>query len=50
MELIPDQRSSKATAILLLVIALILVYLLLFHWFVLRHREYAEEIGGLREQ
>ena len=50
MELIPDQRNSKATAILLLVIALILVYLLLFHWFVLRHREYAEEIGGLREQ
>jgi general secretion pathway protein M len=50
MELIPDQRSSKATAILLLVIALILVYLLLFHWFVLRHREYAEEIGDLREQ
>ena len=50
MQLIPDQRNSKATAILLLVIALILVYLLLFHWFVLRHREYAQEIGDLREQ
>jgi general secretion pathway protein M len=50
MQIIPDQRNSKATAILLLVIALLLVYLLLFHWFVLRHREYAEEIGDLREQ
>jgi general secretion pathway protein M len=50
MQLIPDQRNSKTTALLLLAIALILVYLLMFHWFVLRHREYAEEIGDLREQ
>ena len=50
MQVIADQRNSKATAILLLVIALLLVYLLLFHWFVLRHREYAGEIGDLREQ
>lgn len=50
MQVIPDQRNSKATAVMLLVIALLLVYLLLFHWFVLRHINYADEIGDLREQ
>ena len=50
MQVIPDQRNSKTTAIMLLVIALLLVYLLVFHWFILRHGEYAEEIGDLRAQ
>lgn len=50
IQIIPDQRNSKATALMLLVIAVLLVYLLFFHWFVLRHKEYAEEIGDLREQ
>ena len=50
MQVIPDQRNSKTTALTLLVIALLLVYLLVFHWFVQRHREYAEEIGDLRTQ
>jgi len=50
MQVIPDQRNSKTTAIMLLVIALLLVYLLVFHWFILRHGEYAEEIGDLRTQ
>lgn len=50
IQVIPDQRSSKTTAIMLLVIALLLVYLLMFHWFFLRHQEYAEEIGDLRTQ
>lgn len=50
MQVIPDQRNSKTTAIMLLVIALLLVYLLMFHWFILRHREYAGEIGDLRTQ
>ncbi len=50
MQVIPDQRNSKTTALLLLAISVILVYLLVFHWFVLRHREYAGEIGDLREQ
>jgi len=50
MQVIPDQRNSKATALMLLFIALLLVYLLFFHWFVLRHRDYAEEIGDLRAQ
>lgn len=50
MQVVPDQKNSKTTAIMLLVIALLLVYLLLFHWFILRHREFAEEIGDLRTQ
>ena len=50
MQVIPDQRNSKTTAIMLLVIALLLVYLLFFHWFILRHGEYADEIGDLRTQ
>jgi len=50
MQVIPDQRNSKTTAVMLLVIALLLTYLLVFHWFVLRHMDYAEEIGDLRSQ
>ena len=50
IQVLPDQRNSKTTALMLLAIALLLVYLLLFHWFVLRHKDYAEEIGDLREQ
>lgn len=50
IQIMPDARNSKATALMLLVIAVLLVYLLFFHWFVLRHKEYAEEIGDLREQ
>ena len=50
MQVLPDQRNSKTTALMLLAIALLLVYLLVFHWFVLRHVDYAEEIGDLRSQ
>lgn len=50
IQLVPDQRSSRLTAILLLVIAVILVYLLGFHWFVGEHVAYAEEVSDLREQ
>jgi general secretion pathway protein M len=50
MQVLPDQRNSKTTALMLLAIALLLVYLLLFHWFVLRHVEYAAEIDELRSQ
>ncbi len=50
MQVIPDQRNSRTTALMLLVIAVLLVYLLVFHWFVLRHMEYAGEIGELRTQ
>jgi general secretion pathway protein M len=50
MQVIPDQRNSKTTAIMLLVITVLLVYLLVFHWFILRHWGYVEEIGDLRSQ
>ena len=50
MELMPDAKNSRMTAILLLVIVLILVYLLAFHRFFIRHGEYAEELSDLREQ
>ena len=50
MQIIPDQKNAKSTAIMLLVIALLMVYLLVFHWFFVRHKEYAGEIGDLRDQ
>ena len=50
MALVPEQGSGKLTAVLLFAIVLILVYLLCFHWFIQRHRDYSEEIGGLTEQ
>jgi general secretion pathway protein M len=50
MQLIPDQKSAKTTAIMLLVIAVLLVYLLCFHWFIQSHREYNSELSDLREQ
>ena len=50
MEFMPDAKNSKLTAILLLVVVLILVYLLAFHRFIIRHGEYADELSDLREQ
>jgi len=50
MALVPEQGKGRLTAVLLAVIVLILVYLLGFHWFILRHLEYGEEIASLREQ
>jgi general secretion pathway protein M len=44
------QGNSRLTAVLLLVIAVILVYLLGFHWFILRHLDYGQEIGELSAQ
>ncbi len=45
-----DQGNNRLTAILLLVIVLLLVYLLGFHWFILQHREYSSEISDLSQQ
>jgi general secretion pathway protein M len=50
MALAIEQGNSRRTAILLLVIALILVYLLGFHWFILRHMDYSDEISDLALQ
>ena len=50
MALAAEPGSSRLTAILILVIVALLVYLTCFHWFILRHLEYGEEIGELSEQ
>jgi len=50
MALVAGQGNNRLTATLLLVIVLLMVYLLCFHWFILRHVEYGGEISGLAEQ
>ena len=50
MALVAGQGNNRLTATLLLVIVLLMVYLLCFHWFILRHVEYGDEISGLAEQ
>jgi general secretion pathway protein M len=50
MALATTPANGRLTAILILVIALLLVYLGCFHWFFLRHRDYSVEISDLSEQ
>ncbi len=50
MQLVSEQQNGKLTAVLLLLVALILVYMLGFHWFVKRHVAYSEELSELRGQ
>jgi general secretion pathway protein M len=50
MQVLPDEKSGRLTAILILVIVLIAIYMIGFHWFFQRHAEYAEQIDGLSEQ
>ncbi len=48
MQLLPDRESGKTLAIGLAVLMLILVYLLCFHWFVMKHLDYSDQISALR--
>lgn len=50
MALVAEKGNNRMTAILLFVIVIILVYLLCFHWFILRHVEYGGEISELSAQ
>lgn len=50
MALVAEQGNNRLAAILLFVIVVILVYLLCFHWFILRHRDYSAEISDLSGQ
>jgi len=50
MALVTQPGNSRLTAILILVIVLLVVYLTCFHWFILRHLEYSAEIGELSGQ
>jgi len=45
-----EQGNNRLAAILLFVIVVILVYLLCFHWFIVRHRDYGAEISDLSGQ
>jgi general secretion pathway protein M len=48
--LVAEQGNNRLAAILLLVIAVILVYMLCFHWFIVRHIDYGNEISDLSGQ
>ena len=50
MALVAEQGNNRLAAILFFVIVVILVYLVGFHWFILRHIEYSSEISDLSEQ
>ena len=50
MALVAEQGNNRLAAILLFVITIILVYVLCFHWFILRHRDYSTEISDLSGQ
>lgn len=45
-----EQAKNRRTAILMLVVALLLVYLLGFHWFIVKHLEYGTEVSELAQQ
>jgi len=45
-----EPGNSRRTAIMLAVIAVILIYLLGFHWFIIRHIDYGDEISELATQ
>ena len=50
MALVAEQGNNRLAAILLFVIALIFVYLLCFHWFIVRHLDFGNEISELSTQ
>jgi len=50
MVLAVEKGNSKLTAVLFFVIAVILIYLLCFHWFIIKHIDYSADISDLREQ
>lgn len=50
MQLLPTDTDSRLLPIALLLISLILVYMLGFHWFVVRHVELSDEVGSLESR
>jgi len=50
MKLLPDQEQSRPLAIGLALVALILIYFLGFHWFIMRHVELGSEVERLEQQ
>jgi hypothetical protein len=50
MKLLPDNEHSKFLPVGLLIILVVTVYLVGFHWFVVKHVEYAAELSEMRDQ
>ncbi|MDA3933894.1 MAG: type II secretion system protein GspM [Gammaproteobacteria bacterium] len=50
MQLLPDREQSKPLAIGMTALLLVLIYLLFFHWFVMRHMTLGDEISRLRTE
>lgn len=50
MRLLPDREQSRPLAIGLLAVALMLVYFVGFHWFVMRHVALTGQINDLEQQ
>lgn len=50
MQLLPDREQAKPLAIGLALLTLVLIYLLCFHWLVMRHLDYSEQIDELTER
>lgn len=50
MQLLPDLENNRPLAIGLLAIVLVLVYLVGFHWFVMRHVAMAGQVDSLEER
>ncbi len=50
MQILPDREQGKPLAIGLVLVLLILVYLLGFHWFIMRHVDLSNEISDLQDQ
>jgi len=45
-----EQAKNRRTAVLMLVVAVLLLYLLGFHWFIVKHLEYGTEVSELAQQ
>lgn len=50
MKILPDRDQGRTLAIGLTVVAVIMVYMAGFHWFVLRHAGLSDRIGELERQ
>ncbi len=50
MALVSTQENNRLTAVLLFAITIILLYLVCFHWFIMRHLDYGNEISELSTQ
>lgn len=50
MKLLPENENSKILPLGLLIIVVILTYFVGFHWFVIRHVDYATELSEMKQQ